>query len=246
MPTFQITCDTPGASVYYTTDGSEPSRNSTLYSSQFTLDDHSPIRTAAFKNNLISSKEDGYFVVGDEIVKDDINSVCIYDAGSEQDWGRYIFVDKNHDLCYYIDGNDYVNSTEYNIFPGTYGYEWGGYRTTTGITSLEIGDGLSNTNSLIALNLQPDTSGWRVLWDMVSQFRSAHSDDWFVPTSNELVEVYNKISYLENLSISAYYNYWTSSEYINIYAYDGRPSGDHISHGSKNLHFTRSRLCFYM
>ena len=35
-----------------------------------------------------------------------------------------------------------------------------GYEVETGVTATAIGSGLSNTNSLIEMNLQPSTSGW--------------------------------------------------------------------------------------
>ena len=253
MPTFQITCDTPGASIYYTTDGNEPDRHSTLYTGQFTAENSDLVKALAYKNNYSTSTIGGVLKVGAEIMKDGITSVCIYDAGSQQDWGRYIFVDKNHDLCYYITGDDYVNSNDWNVKPGTFGYEWGAFRTITNISSQEIGKGLSNTNSLITMNLQPSTSGWRVLWDMVEQFRSSHSNNWFVPTLNELLQVWNQGSYLNNLSYSDNKYYWTSSEHDNINYNDKYVYTINFNKGSytgvynaKNSHSYRSRLCFYI
>ena len=184
--------------------------------------------------------------IGTVIYKDGIPSVCVYDAGSQQDWGRYLFVDKSHDLSYYIKGSDYVNSDDYNQSPGTFGYEWGGYGTLTGITSESIEDGLSNTNSLISKNLTPYTSGWRLLWNMVEEFRSNHSGDWFVPSVNELKEVYNQRSYLENLSTSTLPDYWTSSEHGSTNAHGVRFSTGTAGSYSKLSHYKRSRLCFYL
>lgn len=67
--------------------------------------------------------------VGDTVVLDGIESVIIYDNGSEADWGRYIVVDKNHDLSYYIYGSDYVNEKDTENacinLEAQYGYEWG-------------------------------------------------------------------------------------------------------------------------
>ena len=248
MPTFQITCDTPGASIYYTTDGSEPNRNSTLYTGQFAADSYTSIRAIGSKDNYPTSEGIYGVEVGTEIVKDGISAVCIYDAGSEQEWGRYIFVDKNHDLSYYITGSDYVDSNDYNQNPGTFGYKWGFYKIYTGINNKEIGTGLYNTNSLIALNFQPDTSGWRVLWDMVEQFRSTHSDDWFVPSLNEIQEVSNQRSYLSNLSLKNIPTYWSSTEETTYeaYIYYFYSGNSYSSSGSKNDQIRRTRLCFYI
>ena len=183
--------------------------------------------------------------IGDTYTLDGVESVIIYDAGSEQDWGRFILADKNHDLSYYIIGDDYVDSSDYNTAPGTFGYEWGSYGAATGITSQEIGDGLSNTNSLIGLNLQPQTSGWRVLWDMVEQFRFTHSDDWFVPAVQELQQVYNLRSYLNNLSTSTNPYYWSSSEYDSSYACFVIFSNGNSYSTNKYTHYRRARLCRY-
>ena len=191
--------------------------------------------------------------VGTEAIKDGITSICIYDAGSEQSWGRYIFVDKNHDLSYYISGSDYKDEADKTNednpcinLESKYGYEWGGYQTTTGITSQEIGSGLSNTNSLIGLNLSPHTEGWRVVWDMVSQFRSSHSDKWFVPTVNELKEVYNQRSYLNNLSTSTNYCYWVSSEFNSSNAWFFYFNNGSRTITYKDVHSRRARLCWYL
>ena len=196
-----------------------------------------------------------YSRAGEIQEKDGIESVCIYSSPIPQSWGQHIFVDKNHDLSYYITGSDYVNEKNENEYEGDcinleakYGYEWGGYGTSTSITSQSIGDGLSNTNSLISKNLQPNTSGWRVLWDMVEEFRNSHSNDWFVPSLNELKEVYNQRSYLENLSTSTNPYYWTSSERVernldasSVVFDDGRIVGLH-----KYYRFIRSRLCWIL
>ena len=121
--------------------------------------------------------------VGDVTILDGIEVVCI-------NVSPYIFVDRNHDLSYYCVGSDCVDSDESGPSPGTFGYEWGGYRTETGIRDTAIGTGLNNTNQLISKNLQPDTEGWWVVWDKVNEFRQSHSDKWFVPSKDEFRELF--------------------------------------------------------
>ena len=50
-----ITCDTDGANIYYTTDGSAPTASSTLYSAAFTIDNPCTVRAIAIKSENSSS-----------------------------------------------------------------------------------------------------------------------------------------------------------------------------------------------
>lgn len=193
--------------------------------------------------------------VGDTVTLDGIECLIVYDNGSEAEWGRYIVTDKNHDLVWYFAGSDYQDESETSTVINTankYGYEWGGYGTTTGITDTSIGMGLTNTNSLISMSLQPNESGWNVVWDKVKEFRNSHSDKWFVPSRQELVEVYNKkkslsgLTTIGNSDLTPYY--WSSSEYISsnnhfaycIYFNNGVQNGR-----TKYVHDNRCRLCRY-
>ena len=181
--------------------------------------------------------------VGDTVTLDGIECLIIYDNGSEAEWGRYIVTDKNHDLCYYSLGSDFVDDTNYST--NKWGFEWGGYGVVTGITSQGIGDGLSNTNSLIDLNLQA-YSGGTVIWTKVSEFRQSHSDKWFVPTVQELQQMFSQRDYLNNLSIIMSYScYWSSSEkdIYGVDVYDNNNSN--IANGAKHRLYYRSRLCRY-
>ena len=48
--------------------------------------------------------------VGDVVVLDNIESVIIYDAGSEQEWGRYIVTDRFYNLSHYTqNSNNFYN-----------------------------------------------------------------------------------------------------------------------------------------
>ena len=183
------------------------------------------------------------YTVGDTVTLDGIESVIVYDTGSKQRWGRYLCVDKNHDLSYYISGDDHTNLSNYN-----FGYEWGYYHQTTG-TFKEIGTGLSNTNYLIFLNSQNNT-----LWSAVKQFRSIYTDGWFVPSLDELHQIYinckNK-NLLKNITTSFYdYSdtspcYWSSSEYDKNYAYFRFSGSGFNGYKEKNDPTIRTRLCRY-
>ena len=154
-----------------------------------------------------------------------------------------IFVDKNHDLSYYVKGSDYVDSSDYNVSPGTFGYEWGGYNTTTSITNTAVGTGLSNTNALIGMNLQPDTSGWWVVWDKVMDFRSSYGHNWFVPSKDELNLVYENKANLNNLSLNTNPYYWSSSEYSSSYAWSQYFNSGSQNGNNKYILNRRVRLC---
>lgn len=172
-----------------------------------------------------------------------IDSIYLLDLPHSGD--TPIFVDKNHDLSFYVKGSDFVDSTEYNVSPGTFGYEWGGYGTETGITATAVGTGLSNTNALIGMNLQPNTSGWWVVWDKVMDFRSSYGHNWFVPSKDELNLVYQQISNLNNISTSSsgYPYYWSSSEYSSRIAWSQSfNSGDQNTNLKLSLN-VRVRLC---
>ena len=190
--------------------------------------------------------------VGDTVVLDGIESVIVFDNGSEAEWGRYLCVDKNHDLSYYLEGSDFYNEKESDDVINTsaqYGYEWGGYDISCIFYSQEtaIGGGLKNTNVLISLNLQPETENWYILWDKVVEFRKNYSNKWFVPTAKELREVYDCVYNLENLSRSSGTFYWSSTE---AYLFDQSEvvnfrDGAGTSYSYKYSHSIRSRLCRY-
>lgn len=50
-----LTCDTPDAKIYYTTDGSEPTTNSTLYEAPFTLSASATVKAIAVKEGMENS-----------------------------------------------------------------------------------------------------------------------------------------------------------------------------------------------
>ena len=57
--TVTLTCATDGASIYYTTDGSAPDENSTLYSEPITLTETATIKAVAVKSGMNPSKTAG-------------------------------------------------------------------------------------------------------------------------------------------------------------------------------------------
>ena len=186
----------------------------------------------------IADKDNAPYMAGSTHIFDGIEVYCLLGTAD----GGPLFVDKNHDLSYYVNGSDWVDSSD-AASPGTFGYEWGGYEITTNIKDTDVGSGLSNTNSLIEMNLQPDTSGWYVIWDKIKEFRQSHSDKWFLPSQDELNLIYEARSNLSNLSTLTQPYYWSSSEYSSNGVRDQNFSNG--VHGTlwKIRHYGRSRLC---
>lgn len=140
--------------------------------------------------------------IGDTVMFDGIECVIAYDAGSEQQWGRYLLVDKNHNLAYY---NNEAEET---------GYEWGAYGTAVYGTSMEIGSGLSNSEICLANSkcFKPDaiTNG-TTIWSILQKVRNEHSKEWFIPSSDEY-EIINDTVRGLLLNICTNGAYWSSDE----------------------------------
>lgn len=200
----------------------------------------------------IADKDNLPYIKGETYIFDDIEVYCLLGSA---DTDHPLFVDKNHDLSYYFTGSDYMDeSVSPFIINSTnkYGYEWGGYGVETGINAAGIGSGLSNTNSLIEMNLQPDVGGWYVIWDKIKEFRQSHSDNWFVPSKDELNLIYEARSSLGGLTTINDDNknpfYWSSSEIptaaTSTYAYFQEFNNGSQYTNRKNFHNRRSRLCY--
>lgn len=129
---------------------------------------------------------------------DGVLSICAYVADTPQDWGQRVF----------------ISSLKVTDSKGNTSFEWGGNGTATGITAQDIGTGLSNTNSLIAMNLQP--SGVKpTIWDAIKEFRNTHSDRWFIPSRNELGKI---------IGDYVYYDIWSSTELNSTVSYASHPN----------------------
>lgn len=141
--------------------------------------------------------------VGQGAIIDGVPSKCVYVADTPQDWGQRIF----GSLSEFTDSNG--NST----------FQWGGYGTDTGITATDIGTGLSNTNSLLAMNLQ-SSDGTPTVWDAIKEFRSTYGDRWFIPSRNEG----------KGYNVKSPKYIWTSSEYGSISAYVNQGTAETYSY----------------
>ena len=132
---------------------------------------------------------------GDTVILDGIECLCVATGVTIQGSNlTRIAIDKNYDLGYY---QKYVGI---NINGATVDYIrewiWGGYETLLGNTSQEVGYGLQNTINCLANSVSytngtaannETTYNRSFLWIGVNDFRSSHSDKWFVPSINELL-----------------------------------------------------------
>ena len=143
--------------------------------------------------------------VGQYALIDGEMSKCVYVADTPQAWGQRIFSGQMME-----DSN------------GKYMLQWGGSGTATGINATAIGTGLTNTNALLAMNLQ-STDGTPTIWNLLTEFRSTHSDRWFIPSRDEAVEQKRQ----------GYSDIWTSSEYDANQAYRTYDYGSKYTSESK-------------
>lgn len=60
--TVSLDCDTKNAEIYYTTDGSEPTKNSIKYTTPFEIKETTSLKVKAFKDSLISSYTTPLFI----------------------------------------------------------------------------------------------------------------------------------------------------------------------------------------
>ncbi len=78
-----LTSDTEGATIHYTTDGSEPTASSPVYSEPFVINEDTTIKAFAVKEGLTSTKVYTY----DYIIQKDV--VRIYDIQGERHFSKY-------------------------------------------------------------------------------------------------------------------------------------------------------------
>lgn len=109
MSTVQITCSTPETSIYYTTDGSEPSSSSNLYSSPISVGDLSTVRAVAIKegweNSDINTKHT-IASVAEEVQRVDKIGTILCDAVISKK-----LADENDSINVYLNGESLGSSS---------------------------------------------------------------------------------------------------------------------------------------
>ena len=165
---------------------------------------------------------------GDTVILDGIECLCVATGVTIQGSNlTRIAVDKNHDLGYYQKyAGIYIEGLKIDeIRP----WRWGGYGTSIG-TSLEVGYGLQNTVNCLA-NTVNYTNGssssnrnYPSIWQGVNDFRSSHSDKWFIPSLNELLNyVYpykSSLAFDTTTGGSSTGVFWSSSESSKTYSHN--------------------------
>lgn len=179
----------------------------------------------------------GSYNIGDTLTYGGIECVIVYDAGSEQSWGRYI-------LCEKWDLNHYEPDLGTGGVEETYsGKQWGVFsQSDSGANGTAIGTGKDNTDYLIG-RYNSDT----YLWYYVNQHRTNTSKDWCVPSKDELNVLYENLTQIGNFSTSSNSRsrYWSSSEYSSYHAWIQYFSSGGQGYDNKDYTVNRVRLVCY-
>ncbi len=163
-----------------------------------------PIKfTPHFKNLLIMKK---LLLMFAATLLFSIVSIAQYEIGSTGPAGGIIFYDKGND----IDGWRYLEAA-----PNVVGNApWGCYGTLMNLTNSAIGSGLQNSINIV------NTCGPNTAAAVCLNYSLNNFDDWFLPSIDELVAMYNNLNSIQAWNYNAANGqYWSSTESFDIGSY---------------------------
>ena len=129
-----------------------------------------------------------------------------YFIGDTGPAGGIVFYDKGS----YSDGWRYLEAAPSDQVSG----EWGGYESTVGGTTTAIGSGKSNTEQIVT-QLGTGNYAARICYDL----ELGGYDDWFLPSKDELNELYKQKDTVGGFKSNNNDSYWSSSEHSEYYAW---------------------------
>lgn len=209
--TLQLELSSPkdGTKIFYTLDGSRPTRSSRRYDAPIKLTSTTTVRAIAYKAPSQSPERKGTFTFTDTFPE--------YVLGQEGPAGGSVFYDKKN----YDGGWRYMEAAPQNT-------EWRNIKWFNGegyigrCSGEEIGNGLENTLRFIDFNMGTDYRNPLAAtrcWNLIVQKDGISYRDWFLPSGKELLELWTVLEdeyppYDDTLQISWYdRTYWSSSEY---------------------------------
>jgi hypothetical protein len=204
---------TNGATIYYTADGTTPTTSSSHITSgeSIPLSATTTIKAMAVKSGMANSSVASA-------------TYTLSRVGTKGPAGGYIFYDCDADNT--TDDPDGADDLESSVCGWRYleaapaneskTYVWGGSGTSVSETSQTIGTGKANTEKIVAKYDAAEKTGYaaKVCSDKTVTMTVANGDkitydDWFLPSENELYEMYRQRN-----SIGGFRNkwYWSSSQ----------------------------------
>ena len=120
------------------------------------------------------------------------------------------------------------------------GFEWGCYNSpVSGADGQSIGTGYQNTLDIVAQNCQTESGGITAAQATLN-YESEGYTDWYLPSKDELVEMYNTIGNggqegnIGGFEMIDYPCYWSSSEFNSYGAWLVYFYSDYTDHGDKD------------
>ena len=182
---------TSGATIHYTTDGSDPTIATNLYTGAITLPATTTVKAVAIKSGMADST----------IASKLYTLQPVYQVGDTGPAGGKIFyVNPN----FTIDGWKYLEAAPEDE-PNTYLYA---SIYTTGATGTAIGTGQTNTTAIVD-TLGSGSYAAKVCADKSIVYKGIVYDDWFLPSKDELNQMYVNKVMIGGFSASYY---WSSTE----------------------------------
>ena len=191
-----MSSSTSDASIHYTTDGSEPTIATNLYIGAITLPATTTLKAVAIRSGMINST----------IVSKQYTLQQVYTVGSTGPaGGKIFFVNPNSAT----DGWKYLEAAPADEATT---YIYGGYGTRTWATATAIGMGQANTTTIVNVLKTVETGSYaaKVCDDKSVTYNGKTYADWFLPSKDELNEMY-----INRLAIGGFFDssfYWSSTE----------------------------------
>lgn len=174
----EITSVTEDAVIRYTTDGTQPDENSTLYTAPFTVSATTTVNAKAWKDGMtpsfVSSATISFPVQAENIAafkantSDDVQQI-LSDVTFVFRSGRYIFVEDNSAALLIYDNQNPVITTEYNEGDVIQAGVFGKYKLYNGLVELEPTH--NSPASTTSVSVEPTAAG---ISDIKDQYSSVY------------------------------------------------------------------------